>query len=104
MGIIDKVMAVGLEAFTIADPTQITSGNIVTKVLGWIGAIAGLIVFVYLIMGGFTYMTAGGNAEQSKKGGAMIVNAIVGLIIVLLAFGLTKYLVNILGGGNGVNP
>ena len=56
-------------------------GNIVNIALGFIGIIA----VVYLIWGGVTYITAGGDAEKAGKGRIAITNAIIGIIIVVAA-------------------
>lgn len=95
MGIIDKVLAIGLDLHL---TTPLNSNNLVEKALGWVGSIAGIVAFFYLIYGGFMYLTAAGNAEQSKKGGQTIMNAIIGLIIIALAWALISYVVTLLGG------
>lgn len=53
---------------------------------------AGLVAVIYLIVGGFRYITSSGNAEAIEGAKATIVNAIVGLIVILIAFLLINYI------------
>jgi hypothetical protein len=57
--------------------------TIVSNILGIASALAGIAVFVMLILGGFKLLTAGGNPEQVKKATGTITWAVVGLIILL---------------------
>lgn len=95
MGLVDKAVAVGLNMVIS------TSGNsnmdlLVKKIANWVGAIAGVIAFFYLVYSGFIYLTAGGNADAAKKGGQGIINAIIGLAIIALAYALVAAVVGIL--------
>jgi hypothetical protein len=53
---------------------------------------AGLVAVIYLIVGGFRYITSSGNAEAIEGAKATIINAIVGLIVILVAFLLVNYI------------
>lgn len=66
---------------------------------------AGLIAVAYIIWSGYTYMTAGGSAESAEKGRAGIVNAVTGLVIILLAYLIVNVVINTFSGdflGSGV--
>jgi len=80
----------GLTGFTL--PGLI--GSIVKGLLGFIGVIMLLIV----IYGGFLWMTAGGDPSKVKKGKDMIIQAVIGLIIVLIAYAITTFVLNTLLG------
>ncbi len=60
--------------------------------------VAGVVAVVYLIYGGLLYITAGGDAEKATKGRTAIVNAIIGIIIIALAFLIVLYI------NNNINP
>ena len=95
MGIVDKVIgASGLDLDI--STTVLDQDTIVGNAVKWVGGIAGIIAFIFLVYGGFMYLTAAGNPEQSKKGGQAIINAIIGLVIIALAYGLTSYIVTVL--------
>lgn len=71
--------------------------NIIRIALGLIG-----IVLIGLIMyGGFLWMTAGGNEEQIGQAKKVLTNAIIGLIIILSAYGLVLFVMRMLGIGVG---
>lgn len=51
----------------------------------------GVIFFLFMIHGGYIWMTAAGNEEQVGKAKKLITNALIGLIIVLAAYAITYY-------------
>ena len=61
--------------------------NILQLVLG----LMSLIAVVMVILGGFTWLTAGGNEEKVEKAKKIISAAIIGLIIVLLAWAVVIF-------------
>lgn len=68
------------------DPREII-GNVIKIVLGLIG-----IIFVCLLVyAGFTWMTANGEEEKVSKAKETISRAIIGLIIILSAYGVTLF-------------
>lgn len=72
-------------------PTDITTivSNIIKIVLGLLG-----IIFVVLIVyAGFRWMTSSGNEDQIDSAKKQIVSAIIGLIIILSAYGITLFIV-----------
>jgi len=64
-----------------------TLGQVFQKILG----ILGLILLVLFIIGGITWMTSEGNAEKLKKARGLLINAIIGLIIVLVSYTLVNF-------------
>lgn len=46
---------------------------------------AGVIATLFIIYGGFLYVTSGGNEEDSEKGKKILTNSAIGLIIIILA-------------------
>lgn len=71
---------------------RITIAKIINVALTFIG----VIFFALTIYAGFQYMTAAGNQEQSKKALSLLKNAIIGLLIVLMAWAITRYSIQIL--------
>lgn len=74
--------------------------NIVNYVLGALGLIA-VIVILY---GGFLWLVSRGNAQQVEKAKRVLRSAVIGLVIVLLAWAIVQFVVgaisNSTGGGN----
>ncbi len=71
------------------DPREIAA-NIVRILLGFLG----LIAVVIILLGGFKWMTAGGNEEKVGEARKLIIQGIVGLIIILAAFGISTFVIN----------
>ncbi|OGD61354.1 hypothetical protein A3A71_00565 [Candidatus Berkelbacteria bacterium RIFCSPLOWO2_01_FULL_50_28] len=74
--------------------------QIITKIVGFAMLIAALIAFGYLIVAGFQYMTAGGDAAKAQTARQGIVNALVGIIIVVIAYTLLAYVSSVTRRGN----
>lgn len=66
--------------------------GLVGVIVGSVLAFVGIIFFVLMIYGGFTWMTAGGNEQTITKAKDIIFSAAIGLIIVLAAYAFTKFL------------
>ena len=56
----------------------------------------GLICMLFIIIGGYYYIVAQGNEELSKRGKHIITNAIIGLVICLLAYVIIVLITNAL--------
>ncbi|MBU0647553.1 pilin [Patescibacteria group bacterium] len=62
--------------------------NLAFKIINYILGAAGLVAVIYLIIGGFNYITAGGNEEQTKKATKTLFNAVIGLVIIFAAYAI----------------
>ena len=69
-----------------------TVANIISTMLGLIG----IILVIVIIYAGFLWMTAGGNPEQVKKGQAWLKNGVIGVVIILMAYAITNFIISIL--------
>lgn len=74
-------------------------GDLIQMLVNWFLIIAGAIAVIFLIYGGILYITAGGDAEKATKGRTAIVNAIIGVVIILLAFIIVQWVGNIVTRG-----
>ncbi|OIO46746.1 MAG: hypothetical protein AUJ28_01955 [Parcubacteria group bacterium CG1_02_37_51] len=81
-------------ATTLGINTNTYEGSLQAKVVGivmWAMGFIGLIAIVVMLIGGVTWMTAGGNDEKVKKGRMWIINGAIGLVIALLAYGIAIF-------------
>jgi len=62
----------------------------------WVFSALLAVVVIMLVLSGFYWLTAGGNAEQTKKARQMLTNALIGLAIALGARGLTAIITTLL--------
>jgi len=72
-------------------------GDIISSLLTHIFPIAGLLTFIYLIYGGFHLMIAQGDENGIKEAKAKITNALIGFLIIFLAYWIVQALEIILG-------
>lgn len=70
--------------------------SVVAKAINSMLGLLALLLVVYLIYGGAVILMSRGNEENVKKGQNIIKNAIIGLIIILFAYGIARLVVWIL--------
>ena len=63
-----------------------TISEIFHTIINWAMAIAFIAAVIMLIWGGFRYITSAGNDEQAKSGRGTIVNALIGMVIIVLSY------------------
>jgi hypothetical protein len=68
-------------------PTMI--GAIIGVVLG----VLGIILVFFLVQAGIMYMTAGGDSAKVDKAKKLITNAIVGMVIVVMAYSISTFVI-----------
>ncbi len=66
-------------------------GAILTGLLGISFYIAGFLAFYFLIWGAFQYIIASGDKEQLQKARARITWALVGLVVIFVAYFVAKF-------------
>lgn len=71
---------------------------VITGIINIFLTLIGVIFLVLILYGGFRWMTAGGETENIKKAQGTIRNAVIGLVIVLLAWAITLFVVDKIGG------
>ena len=77
------------------EKTTIDSSNLSTiigKVVGAVLAFLGVAFFVLMIYGGYTWMFSMGNEQTATKAKDIIIAAVIGLVIVLMAYAITAFL------------
>ena len=60
--------------------------SVVTAALPYLFAIAGIILFAFIVWGGFDYLTAMGDPKKAEAGKNKITSAVVGFILIFAAF------------------
>ncbi len=62
---------------------------------------AGAIAVFFVIVGGYQYIASGGNEETAEKGRKTLINAIIGIIVIVLAYAIINVIVNLVGSNSG---
>ena len=71
------------------DPREV-AGSIINVFLGFLGIIA----VVIILLGGFKWMTAGGNEDGVAEAKKLITAGVIGLVIILMSWALASFVVN----------
>ena len=80
----------------VKDPRAIAA-QIINIVLGFLGIVAVIII----LLGGFKWMTAGGNEDKVGEAKKLIMAGVIGLIIILASFAIAKFVLDQLGRAVG---
>lgn len=70
----------------------------IISVLLWIVGIASIIVIIY---SGITFVTSAGNPSQIARAKTMLLYAVVGLVVSILAYAIVNFIVGSAGGSKG---
>lgn len=63
-------------------------GNVISILM----FIAGVVAIAFIIVGGFMYITSSGEPANIKKAKETIVNAVIGLVIAMVSFGVVRFI------------
>lgn len=72
--------------------------SIFRLIINWALAIAFIAAVVVLIYGGFLYITSAGNTDQATKGKTAIMNALVGVVIIVLSYIIVQIVYRFVSG------
>lgn len=61
-------------------------------------SLLGLVLLVIIVYAGITWMTAGGNPKQVEKARDWMINGSIGLVICVLAFAISNFIVDQISG------
>jgi len=82
---------IGEEAYGASTPKDVRI--VITDTIQIILGLIGVILVVLMIIAGVQYMTAGGNQTTIENAVKRIKNAFIGLIIILLSYAITVFIV-----------
>lgn len=74
---------------------------IVTRLINYALLLLGALAVSLIIYAGFVWMTSGGNDEKITQAKKILTNAVIGLIIILSAWGITIFIINKLLSATG---
>lgn len=98
---VKEVLAVDLS--TIYKPavslggTNTTLSTLINPIINDILIISGIFAFVTILLAGFAYITAGGDKAKTDQASQALTYGIIGLVVVVAAFVVTRILGAILG-------
>lgn len=71
------------------DPRIVIAG-IINVILGFLGILAVIII----LLGGFKWMTAGGNEEKVEEAKKLIISGAIGLVIIISAWAIATFIID----------
>lgn len=104
---IDKIFSEGLipapsgpgGTYEIAD-VFVLLGNALTLIF----TLTAVIAVIYIILGGYSYVTAYGNPENIQKGKQTITWAIIGLVVSIASWAIVQFVWGAIGSGEPPGP
>ena len=79
---------------------RLVIARIIRTALGLLGIVA----LVLVLYGGFVWMTAGGDDEKVSQAKKILLNAIIGLVIILSSYAIASFVINKLSEATGLTP
>ena len=79
-----------------------TPGGIISIVLPLILGIAAFITVIVIILSGIQFITSGGNPEAAAAARGRLTFALIGLVLIILAFAILQIVDRLFLGGSGV--
>ncbi|HEX9503062.1 MAG TPA: hypothetical protein VF974_01935 [Patescibacteria group bacterium] len=71
-------------------PNDTSVSGFILKIINIALGVAGLVAVLFLIIGGFRYITSAGNEETAESAKKIIINAIIGVVIIILSFVIVR--------------
>lgn len=84
-------------------PNPITLENAIGSIVKTALSLIGVIFLVLMIYGGYLWMTARGDSKIAEKAKDIITMAAIGLVIVMLAYAITYFVVANLSSSTGLS-
>ena len=79
----------------------VTGDVMITNLIQWVLGMAGAVAAIFVVVGGWGYITASGDPNKLQKAKTTILYALIGLAIVALAEILTAFISNLIKDANG---
>lgn len=68
-----------------------------SNILNLLSYAAGTVLIIMLLVGGVMYITSAGKEEQTEKAKSVLVNAIIGIVVVIVAYSTVVFISNYFG-------
>lgn len=79
-----------------------TVGDLINTLMKFLIPLAGIILLLVLIWGGYDFMMSGGNPEKVKSAQAKITTGIIGFVLLVLAYLIVRIISFIFGLQTGI--
>lgn len=76
-----------------------TLEDLIKNIIVWALGLTAVVAVGYVVYGGFLYITAGGDSKQLEAGKQAIIGAVIGIVVIGLAYAIVQAVVTAMGGG-----
>jgi hypothetical protein len=76
-----------------------SANTLLVRVVDLVFIIAGMTAVLFVVIGGFRYIVSAGSDDQAKAGRKTITYALIGLVIIILAYTIVSVISNTAKGG-----
>jgi hypothetical protein len=77
-----------------------SSGQAIDRAITLAFALVGILAVLFIVIGGFRYITSGGNDAQAASGKKTMTWAVIGLIMVLVAYTIIRVVTRVINTGS----
>ncbi len=81
--------------------TDANIASIFKLIINWALALSFIAAVLVLIYGGFLYITSAGNQDSATKGKDAIVNALIGIVVIVLSYMIVQIVYRFVAGQEG---
>jgi hypothetical protein len=74
--------------------------DLMRRAINIIFSVTSGIAILFLIFGGYMYITSAGNEETAEKGRKTITNAVIGLVIIILSYVIVRVIVELVSNNH----
>lgn len=93
---LEEIQAIAFPDFEFSGK-QGTIGSVVSSLINYLFPLAGILLLLYLIVGGFQMMFSRGDPKAMQSAQGKITNAVVGFLIVFASYWIVQLIASILG-------
>jgi amino acid transporter len=70
--------------------------DVIVNIINYLLAFLALLAVIMILFGGFQWLTAGGNEEKVDKAKKILTAAVIGLVIIILAWAIARFVIDML--------
>ena len=84
----------------IKNPINVNNlGDLIAQVVKAALGLTAVLAVAYIVYGGFLYITAAGDESQIKAGKQAVIGAVIGIVVIGVAYALVAFVLGAIGGG-----
>ena len=94
VGAVTPPMQEGLDMFrTESGASTAELPAIIGRIVKIVISLLGLVAAIIIILGGFQWMTSGGNEEKIAGAKKLMINGLIGMVLVILAYAIASFVI-----------